>query len=615
MELFNDFIGHFQLREIFCNGNKFTWSNKQKNPVLAKLDRILVSTSWEMYYPTCFAWVKARVGSDHCPLVINTGEDGDSKPRYFFFDEQWLKREGFHSMVHNRWLYFRDDLRYSLDRWQGCLQFMRKYLRGWNLQLLGEQKREKANMIQRIMELDKIAEMRLLSIQEWEERIDIENSLDSLQKSEIYWKQKAGIKWLLEGDANTHFFHQFANGRRRKNMISFLECDSGDIRGQKDITEHIVSFYKNLFGPSENCSISMGNGFWPLEMKLNGEESSTLVKPFELEEIKGVVMDMKTNSAPGPNGFSVVFFQKFWDTISGDMMGMFEDFWGGNLDIKRLNFGVITLIPKIKEANNIKQYRPICLLNVDFKCFTKVLTNRLVPIAQRVVGKNQTGFIKGRNILDGIVVLHEVILELQSSKDKGLVLKIDFEKAYDRVNWGFLEQVMEMKAFPAKWIHWVMSTVRGGQVCINVNGERSSYFKTFRGLRQGDPLSPILFNLVADVLGILLDKAVAKAEGTAPLPARFLFSAPKPSQPAALDSITLPCDNLSADGGAPAPVARTPSPCPATTSQRRRRLPKVHHGEAISVRPQAADGGAPSGSASQTHRHCWRLQIQSSILF
>jgi hypothetical protein len=83
---------------------------------------------------------------------------------------------------------------------------MRKYLRGWNLQLLGEQKREKTNMTQRIMELDKIAELRLLSIQEWEERIEIENSLDSLQKSEeIYWKQKAGIKWLLEGDANTHF--------------------------------------------------------------------------------------------------------------------------------------------------------------------------------------------------------------------------------------------------------------------------------------------------------------------------------------------------------------------------------------------------------------------------
>lgn len=89
-------------------------------------------------------------------------------------------------------------------------------------------------------------------------------------------------------------------------------------------------------------------------------------------------------------------------------------------------------------------------------------------------------------------------------------MKIDFEKAYDRVNWLFLEQVMRGRGFPSQWINWVMSTVRGGQVCINVNGKRSNYFKTFRGLRQGDPLSPLLFNLVADVLGVLLDKAVNK---------------------------------------------------------------------------------------------------------
>jgi hypothetical protein len=112
---------------------------------------------------------------------------------------------------------------------------------------------------------------------------------------------------------------------------------------------------------------------------------------------------------------------------------MFQDFLEGHLDIKRLNFGVITLVPKVKEANCIKQYRPICLLNIDYKCFTKVLTNRLVSVAQRVVGKNQTDFIKGRNILEGVVVLHEVIHELHSSKQKGLIIKIDFEKAYDRV--------------------------------------------------------------------------------------------------------------------------------------------------------------------------------------
>ena len=130
-------------------------------------------------------------------------------------------------------------------------------------------------------------------------------------------------------------------------------------------------------------------------------------------------------------------------------------------------------MPKLKEANTIKQFRPICLLNVDYKWFTKVLTNRLVPVAKKMIGKNQTGFIKGRNILEGVVVLHEVLHELHRSKARTLVLKIDFEKAYDRVRWDFLEKVMKGKGFPSKWINWVMSTVRGGRVCINVNGERS----------------------------------------------------------------------------------------------------------------------------------------------
>lgn len=148
---------------------------------------------------------------------------------------------------------------------------------------------------------------------------------------------------------------------------------------------------------------------------------------------------------------SILFFlKKCWDILQGDLYKMFQDFYKGALDIRRLNFGVITLVPKLKEANTIKQYRPICLLNVDYKCFTKVLTNRLVPIAQKVIDSNQTGFIKGRNILEGVVVLHEVLHELRVSMQKGLILKIDFEKAYDRVNWSFLEKVMIGKGFPAK---------------------------------------------------------------------------------------------------------------------------------------------------------------------
>ena len=128
--------------------------------------------------------MKSRIGSDHCPLVLNTREQGEVRPRYFFFDEQWLHREGFSDLVHNRWIFFREAHNYSLDRWQGCLQFLRKYLRGWNLQLLGDQKKEKENMTIRIQELDKIAEFRLLAIEEWEERMEIEDKLEGLNRSE-----------------------------------------------------------------------------------------------------------------------------------------------------------------------------------------------------------------------------------------------------------------------------------------------------------------------------------------------------------------------------------------------------------------------------------------------
>jgi hypothetical protein len=286
-------------------------------------------------------------------------------------------------------------------------------------------------------------------MEEWEERISLDFKIEEMGKwDEAQWKQKAGKNWVMQGDANTHFFHQYVNGRRRKHTIAFLESNSGEIRGQKEITKHIVDYYKSLFGHNDHCSMHLGENFWPDELRLGEADRTNLICPFSMEEIKNVIMNMKENSAPGPNGFSVSFFKNCWETIKGNLKNMFQDFWEEKLDIKRLNYGVITLVPKLKEANTVKQYRPICLLNVDYKCFTKLLTNRLVPVAKRIIGKNQTGFIKGRNILEGMVVLHEVLHEVHRSKARSLIMKIDFEKAYDRVRWDFLEQVMGEKGFP-----------------------------------------------------------------------------------------------------------------------------------------------------------------------
>jgi len=134
----------------------------------------------------------------------------------------------------------------------------------------------------------------------------------------------------------------------------------------------------------------------------------------------------------------VEFYQVFWNLIKDDVMALFTDFHKEKLNLYSLNFGIIALIPKIQEATKIQQYRPICVFNVSFKIFTKVGTNRLNKVAQTVVSPMQTAFMPGRNIMEGVVILHETIHELHTKKSDGVIFKIDFEKAYDKVKWSFL---------------------------------------------------------------------------------------------------------------------------------------------------------------------------------
>jgi hypothetical protein len=126
---------------------------------------------------------------------------------------------------------------------------------------------------------------------------------------------------------------------------------------------------------------------------------------------------------------------------------MFNSLYAGQLELFCLHFGKIILLPKVNEAERIQQYRPIFLLNVSFKIFTKVAMIRLNTVADHVVRSSQTAFMQGRNILDGVVMLHETVHELNSKKLNGVILKQDFKKAYDKVKLSLLQQTLRMKGF------------------------------------------------------------------------------------------------------------------------------------------------------------------------
>jgi len=332
-----------------------------------------------------------------------------------------------------------------------------------------------------------------------------------LREEEIKWYERAKVKTLLEGDDNTRFFHLVANGKHRKQHIYKLENDQGVVIGDDQLKSHITQFYKNLFGTPDMSEITlMENQILDIP-QVSQEENDVLISEFTETEVKDAVFQMEHNKAPGPDGFPVEFYQVFWNLIKDDLMALFTDFHKEELNLYILNFGIITLIPKIQEATKIQQYRPICVLNVSFKIFTKVGMNRLNKVAQTVVSPTQTAFMPGRNIMEGVVILHETIHELHTKKRDGVIFKIDFEKACDKVKWSFLQQTLRMKGFSPKWCRWIEGMVTGGSVGIKVNDDIGPYFQTKRGLRQGDPMSPILFNIVADMLALLIKRA--KADG------------------------------------------------------------------------------------------------------
>jgi hypothetical protein len=135
-----------------------------------------------------------------------------------------------------------------------------------------------------------------------------------------------------------------------------------------------------------------------------------------------------------------------------------------------------------------------------------VLTNRLTKVVVALISNTQNAFIPGKNILEGVAILHETIHELKRKKQKGIILKLDFKKAYDKVQWSFMLEVLEKKKFPPKWIEWIYQIVSGGRVGIDFNGEPGEFFRTYKCLRQGGSLFPLLLNLVADALAIMLKR-------------------------------------------------------------------------------------------------------------
>lgn len=335
----------------------------------------------------------------------------------------------------------------------------------------------------------------------------IKESLHMLDQEEAYWHNRCHEQWLLQGDNNTSYFHKIANGRKRKNNVISLDNEGAQIEGDENLLKHATEYYTNLFGPEKEHNIHIDQSIWDEIEKLSDVENDGLCKPFSKDEIKTALFQMERNKAAGPDKISIEFYQTCWEMVKDDIVQLFSEFHEGKVNISRINYGIITLLPKVSDAKKIQQFRPICLLNCLYKLITKTLTLRIEKIADKLIHSNQSAFMKGRNIMHGIMVLHEILHETKRKKQVGIILKLDFEKAYDKVKWKFLFECLATRGFYTQWCQWIEQVVSGGTVSVKLNNPTGPYTKSFKGVRRGDPLSPILFNFVADGLSRMICRA------------------------------------------------------------------------------------------------------------
>jgi mannosylglycoprotein endo-beta-mannosidase len=232
---------------------------------------------------------------------------------------------------------------------------MRGHLSGWARHTAGILKKEKLRLSAIIDELEALAEVRLLSSDEMELKSQSNAQITSiLREEELKWYQRLKAQFILEGDSNTRYFHGIANGRHRRKRIQSLVQDEGHIEGHEQLKSYITNYYKNLFGPPEESSFSLDEAQTDDIPQVSIEENGLLTAPYSEKEVKKAVFQMEHNKAPGPDGFPAEFYESFWDTIKADLLHMFSVLHSGQLELFRLYFGEVILLPKVNKAERIQ---------------------------------------------------------------------------------------------------------------------------------------------------------------------------------------------------------------------------------------------------------------------
>ncbi|KAK4411853.1 hypothetical protein Sango_0258300 [Sesamum angolense] len=442
MSDFHDAIADCALVDAGYVGSPYTCYSRR---LRQRLDLVLISSCWMTVFPKMQVAHLELSHSDHRGLLVEAECSVERKVSSFCFQHMWTTHSEFLGVVCRNWRY--PTVGSGMMRLQQKLTRLKHCLKEWNKTVFG-------NVFDNVVAAERgLKEPDEAYDQDPCDRTLVEHNRCSaelvrvLAQEETFWRQKAGIRWAKDGERNTRYFHSLVQKRRFRGTIFGIQHEGEYLTDPIEIKDSAASFFQRLLTAEPVFPEEMDSEH--LEDGLTDEDRRFLCVMSTLEEVREAVFSIDPDSVAGTDGFGAVFFHTCWEIIAEDVFGAVTEFFRGEKMPKGFTATTISLIPRTVNHTCWSEYRPISLCNVTNKICTKLLTTRLGHVLPKVISLSQSGFVPGRLLSDNVLLAQELIHFLESRRpDANVVFKLDMAKAYDRVSWEFIYQVLQRKGFP-----------------------------------------------------------------------------------------------------------------------------------------------------------------------